>query len=137
MVFRSDSDGQLNGFLDAGSEIHGELRFEDTFRVDGKVFGKVSSKGDLVVGEGGVVDGEVNVGRVYVSGTVKGHIDVERRVEIHSRGRVFAEVTTPSLVVEEGAVLEGVRVMAGAGAVSDAKSSKAEVKPLRPVEKKA
>ena len=32
----------LNGFLDEGTELQGELRFRDTFRVDGKVKGRSS-----------------------------------------------------------------------------------------------
>ena len=26
----------LNGFMDEGTEFHGELRFRDTFRIDGR-----------------------------------------------------------------------------------------------------
>ena len=55
MMFKGDeAKGELNGFLDAGSHIQGELHFEDTFRIDGKVTGKIQSAGDLVVGERGV-----------------------------------------------------------------------------------
>jgi cytoskeletal protein CcmA (bactofilin family) len=73
MIFKGDeAKGELNGFLDAGSHIQGELHFEDTFRIDGKVTGKIQSAGDLVVGEKGEVDGEIYVGRLFVSGSVKG-----------------------------------------------------------------
>lgn len=99
--------GDLNGFLDAGSHIQGDLHFEDTFRIDGKVTGKISSEGDLVVGDGGRIEGEVEVGRVYVSGVVKGSIRAARRVEIAPRGKVFADVHTASLVIEEGGFFEG------------------------------
>lgn len=98
--------GELNGFLDAGSSIVGELHFEDTFRVDGKVSGKVVSEGDLVVGEGGEVDAEVHAGRVFVSGTLKGRVEA-RRIELAAGCRVHAELVTPSLVVEEGAFVQG------------------------------
>lgn len=106
MKLRTGS-GELNGFLDAGSHIKGELHFEDTFRIDGKLTGTAISEGDLVVGAGGEVDGEVRTSRVFISGTVRGKIVVTRRVEITSQGRVFAEIDTPSLVVEDGALLEG------------------------------
>jgi cytoskeletal protein CcmA (bactofilin family) len=98
--------GELNGFLDAGSSIQGELHFEDTFRVDGKVAGKVVSRGDLVVGEGGEVDAEVHVGRVFVSGTLKGRVEAAR-IELAPGCRVHAELVTPSLVIEDGAFVQG------------------------------
>ena len=99
--------GDLNGFLDAASQINGELRFEDTFRIDGKLTGKVVSEGDLVVGEQGEIDGEIEVGRVFVSGVVRGSIAATRRAELTAGAKVHADIETPTLVIEEGAYFEG------------------------------
>ena len=108
MIFKSDSvRGELNGFLDAGSHIQGDLHFEDTFRVDGRITGKVVSDGDLVVGDRGEIEGEIRAGRVFVSGTVRGSIKATRRLEIAVGGRVYAHLEAPSLVVEDGAFFEG------------------------------
>ena len=108
MKSRNDaSKGDLNGFLDAGSHIQGELQFEDTFRIDGKLTGKAVSHGDLVVGEGGEVDADVEVGRLFVSGTLRGTVTASRRIEITAGGKVLADIRTPSLVIEDGAVFEG------------------------------
>ena len=99
--------GDLNGFLDAGSHIKGDLHFDDTFRIDGRLTGKAVSKGNLVVGENGEVDAEIEVGGVFVSGTVRGRITASERIEIAAGGRVYADLRTPVLVVEDGAILEG------------------------------
>jgi cytoskeletal protein CcmA (bactofilin family) len=104
---KSKARGDLNGFLDAGSHIHGELHFEDTFRIDGKLTGKAVSKGELVVGERGTVDAEVEVGSVFISGELRGSIKARHRIEIAAGGRAFADLETPVLVVEDGALLEG------------------------------
>ncbi len=102
----------LNGFLDQGCTIEGDVVFADLLRVHGQVNGRVSSKAELLVGEGGLVEGEVAVGRLVVAGTVRGTVRVEERVVIHSTGKVYAEVFAPTLVVDEGGVLEGVVHMA-------------------------
>ena len=108
MMFKSEGDrGDLNGFLDAGSHIEGDLHFEDTFRIDGRLTGRVESKGDLVVGDQGQVEGEIRVGRLFISGTVKGNVVAAQRVEITARGKVGADLETPSLVIEDGAFFEG------------------------------
>lgn len=108
MMFKNgESKGDLNGFLDAGSHMDGELSFEDTFRVDGRLTGKVVSKGDLVVGERGEVSGAVEVGRVYVSGTVKASVKASKRIEITSGGRLIGDIEAPTLVIEEGGFYEG------------------------------
>lgn len=108
MSFRSrGSAGELNGILDAGSHLNGELHFEQTFRVDGRITGKVISNGDLVVGERGEIDGEIEVGSAFVAGTVRGRIATRRRLEIAPGGRVYAELVTPALVIASGAFFEG------------------------------
>jgi cytoskeletal protein CcmA (bactofilin family) len=108
MRFRPDSpQGDLNGFVDQGSEVQGELRFATDFRVEGKVVGRVTSEGSLVVGEEGEVDGEVKVGELFISGTVKGTIQALRRVQIAPGGRVYADLSSPTLIIEDGAVFEG------------------------------
>ncbi|MDX1383855.1 MAG: polymer-forming cytoskeletal protein [Thermoanaerobaculia bacterium] len=107
MIFKSGgSRGDLNGFLDAGCQVDGKLHFEDTFRVDGKITGGVSSSGDLVVGEGGEVDGEVEVGRLFVTGTLRGSARA-RRIEVTPGGRLLADIETPTLVIEDGGTFEG------------------------------
>lgn len=120
MNFRGKSaSGDLSGFLDQGGQFEGELRFEQSFRVDGKVTGGIRSEGDLVVGEKGEIEGEVRVGRLFVSGLVRGEVHCAKRVSIHPRGRIEGEVRTPALVVEEGGVLEG-RCMMGAAVAEEA-----------------
>jgi cytoskeletal protein CcmA (bactofilin family) len=101
------SQGTLNGFLDQGCTIKGEVEFADLLRVHGRISGRIMSEHELLVGEGGEVEGEVTVGRLVVAGTVRGTVRVKDRVVIHGTGRVVAEVFAPTLVVDEGGVLEG------------------------------
>jgi cytoskeletal protein CcmA (bactofilin family) len=108
--------GDLNGFLDRGSHLRGELQFDAHFRIHGRFTGDVTTDGELIVGEGGEVEGELRVGQVVVSGTVRGSIQATRRVQITPTGKVFADVDTPALVVEDGALFEGRSVMSRDGA---------------------
>ena len=108
---KSSSPGDLSGFLDVGSHFEGELRFDHSFRVDGKVIGSVLSDGDLVVGEKGEIDGEIRVGRLFVSGLVKGEVFAAQRLSIHPRGRVEGTVHARALIIEEGGILEGQSTM--------------------------
>jgi len=108
MIFKSEGkQSDLNGFLDNGSHVQGELRFQTSFRVDGKFSGTVVSDGDLIVGDGGEVEGDLQVGQIIVSGTVRGTIRAARRVHLSPSGKAFAEIDTPSLVIEDGALFEG------------------------------
>ena len=107
-MFKGDAKrNDFNGFLDSGSHFEGELRFENSFRIDGKFRGQVVSEGDLMIGEGGEIDGDLKVGRAFVSGTIRGTIQAKRRIHIAPGGKVYAELSTPSLVIEDGALFEG------------------------------
>ena len=99
----------ISGFLAEGTEIEGEIRFRDVLRVDGRIKGKVVSEKELVVGEAGEIDADIDVGVLSVSGKVTGSIHVRERLEIHPKGRVLGEVTLekPNLVIHEGGIFEG------------------------------
>jgi cytoskeletal protein CcmA (bactofilin family) len=97
----------LNGFLDKGSHLKGELTFEETFRIDGKFEGKIPSGSELILGDSAEVDAEIRVERLSINGTLKGSVHASERIEIHPRGRVTAQLHTPVLRVEEGAFFQG------------------------------
>lgn len=97
----------LNGFLDKGSHLKGELSFEETFRIDGKFEGKIPSGSELILGDSAEVDAEINVERLSINGSLKGTVRASERIEIHPRARVTADLQTPVLRIEEGAFFQG------------------------------
>jgi cytoskeletal protein CcmA (bactofilin family) len=108
MMFKSEGkQSDLNGFLDSGSNVNGELRFQTSFRVDGKFSGTVVSDGELIVGQGGEVDGDVRVGQIVISGTVSGTIRAGRRIHLSATGKLLADIDTPVLIIDEGGFFQG------------------------------
>ena len=99
--------GELNGFLDRGATFRGEMEFEDTMRIDGRFNGKIHSKNELIVGESAHIEGDIHVGRIAISGTVVGKIVADQRVEIHRNGKVYSDIETPALIIEDGAIFQG------------------------------
>ena len=97
----------LNGFVDSGCTIRGELEFKTYFRVDGRIEGKVRSRAELVVGEGGTIEGDLEVARCVIGGEVRGTIRSSEQVMLHATAKVWADIQTPALVMEDGAFLEG------------------------------
>lgn len=97
----------LNGFLDKGSHLKGELSFEETFRIDGKFEGKIPSGSELIIGDTAEVDAEIHVERVSINGSLKGTVRARERIEIHPRARVTADLHAPVLRIEEGAFFQG------------------------------
>jgi cytoskeletal protein CcmA (bactofilin family) len=97
----------LNGFMDEGTEFHGELRFRDTFRIDGRLKGRIVSDNTLIVGESAQVEAEIDCGVVSIRGTVSGRVQGRQRIELLAGSRVQATLVSPKLLIEEGAFFQG------------------------------
>jgi cytoskeletal protein CcmA (bactofilin family) len=88
--------------------IKGDLSGEEDMVIEGKVDGKVElPSAQLTVGANGVVRAEINAKAVVVVGRVTGNVNGSERVEIQGTGVVDGDVTSPKLVVAEGAVVNG------------------------------
>lgn len=105
--------GEITTLLGRGSTFEGKLTFEGTVRIDGKFKGEVFSDDTLVIGEGAVVEAEIDIGEVIVQGTVIGNIKAKRSIEIHAPGRVKGDLHTPSLQIDKGVIFEGRSFMEG------------------------
>lgn len=106
--------GEITTLLGRGATFEGKLTFEGTVRIDGRFRGEVFTDDVLVIGEGAIVEAEVDVGEVIIQGTVIGNIKAKRSIEIHAPGRVKGDVHTPSLQIDKGVVFEGRSFMEGA-----------------------
>jgi cytoskeletal protein CcmA (bactofilin family) len=99
---------ELTGFLDDGTEFTGQMKFTGTMRIDGKYEGTIKSDSMLIVGESAHIKVEMlEVGAISINGYVEGKIIAKEKVEVHSKGRVYGTVKTPSLVIDDGAILQG------------------------------
>jgi len=107
MKFREEEFGEIDAFIGEKTVIEGTLKFEETVRIDGKVKGKVVSQHSLVLGEKGKVEGEIDVAVASISGEVRGKIKAKKRLELLPKARVYADVITPCLRIEEGALFQG------------------------------
>ena len=96
------------GLIGRGIEVVGDISFSDRLQVEGKVSGKLTSEnGTLIIGESGHIEAQVEVGVCIIYGELHGNLVARSKVEIRRTGRVQGDVTTPVLLVEEGAMFNG------------------------------
>jgi len=98
---------EIKAFLGQGAEFEGKLIFNGSVRIDGKFQGEIFGQGSLVVGNGALVQANIAVKSVYISGNVQGNIEVNEKINIHSTGRFSGDVRTPVFIMEEGAFFDG------------------------------
>ena len=85
--------------------IRGNLTGKGDIQIEGKVFGRIEA-GNLVVAEGGEVEGDIVAKAVAVSGVVRGSIKAGT-VTLSATARIQGGITHDVLAIEAGARLEG------------------------------
>lgn len=107
-IARDIKEGRLSGFVGHGTVLTGETNFQMMLRVDGHLTGTVTSDGGtLIVGTNGQVDANVSVGVATVNGVINGDVIATEKIQLGRTARVTGNISTPRLVIEEGAVFEG------------------------------
>lgn len=104
---KTSSHHASTSVIDYGCEAEGRLTFVGTVAINGKFQGDLLTADTLLLGETGEVAAEVRVGVAIISGRVKGNIAARERVELAARARVFGNIVTPVLVMQEGVIFEG------------------------------
>ncbi len=98
---------EINAFLGAGTNYNGRLNFHGSVRIDGIFTGEVESDGTLVIGHDAEVEGTIKVGKLVLSGKLKGEVLSTGKVVLNKTAEMQGNIHTPTLVMDEGAVLEG------------------------------
>lgn len=99
--------GEVNAFLGGETSFDGKLSYTGAVRLDGRFKGEIHSEDLLIVGETAKIEGDVHVGAALVQGEVVGNISAKEKVELHHPGRVTGDITTPVLVIDDGAIFDG------------------------------
>lgn len=112
---------EARAYLDQGSKVSGKLSFEGPARIDGQIDGEINAKDSVVIGESAVVTAQIKAVSIVVAGKISGDITASQRIEIRPSAKVIGNLTSPVLVVHEGAVFEGHCAMQPEGAREDRK----------------
>ena len=101
----------LVGVIDEGCEIEGKIKFDGSLRLNGAFQGEVEGNGMLLVGSNGKAKASIRVDELVVEGKFEGNVTALTRVEIHKGGELHADISTNSLIIEEGGIFQGKSVM--------------------------
>ncbi|NQT56735.1 MAG: polymer-forming cytoskeletal protein [Desulfobacteraceae bacterium] len=98
---------QINSFLGKDTEFEGKLSFTGAVRIDGVFEGEIFTKGTLIVGEKAIIKSDIHTSRIIISGEVHGNIVAENSIRIQAPGKVFGNIQSPILTIDEGVIFEG------------------------------
>jgi cytoskeletal protein CcmA (bactofilin family) len=95
------------------ANMHGDLVCDGIVKIDGVYRGSIKTVSNVIISEKGKVDAQIEAQNVSVSGQAKGSILANGRLEILSTGRVWADVTVSSFLLDDGGKLHGALKMIG------------------------
>jgi cytoskeletal protein CcmA (bactofilin family) len=99
-------DASFESRIGKGTKISGKLNFRAPTKIEGEAEGEIT--GDVImIAQGAVVTARIAGTRVTVAGQVNGEIIARERLELLPTARLKCTITTPSLVLNEGAQFEG------------------------------
>lgn len=101
------SSGKVETIIGKETNVKGSVTGSDVLRIDGKVEGDITTSGDVIVGETGIVQAEVNAKDVTVAGEIHGNTKAEGKLEIISSGKVIGDIKVQNLIIRDGAKFEG------------------------------
>ncbi len=95
------------GVVSANSSWSGTLRSEGSIQIFGTIEGELTAADEIYVAEGATVNAHLRARTIIVAGDMSGTIECTGRLEVMPSGSVSGDVTSPTLVVHEGATVDG------------------------------
>jgi len=109
---QSSDSGSIN-LISQGTTIKGDINSTGDIRIDGHLEGSVHTKGKVVVGPSGHVEGEINCQNADVSGTVNAKITVSELLSLKATAKLTGDINTNKIAIEPGANYTGNCTMGG------------------------
>ena len=98
---------QAGSIIGPGLRVTGDLRTQEPIQVLGALDGNLQVDGQLVVGSGGRVRGDVTAQSVAVEGRIDGNVTVVDKLELRLTGRIRGDIVAPRVTMVEGSFFRG------------------------------
>jgi cytoskeletal protein CcmA (bactofilin family) len=98
---------EIGAYLGPGTKANGKLLFEGATTIEGEIEGEILVHGNVTIGEHASIKGKIVATAALIRGKVNADIQVDKKIEIQPPGVVIGDVVTQSLVIGDGAILEG------------------------------
>lgn len=102
----ADNSTTIN-LISLGTDITGDIRSTGDIRIDGSLKGNLITKGKVVIGPTGKINGEIECKNSEVSGIIEGKINVSQLLNLKASSKITGDIITSKLSIEPGAVFTG------------------------------
>lgn len=117
-------DSTAINLLGAGTSISGDIISNGDIRINGNLTGNLSTKGRVIIGETGKIQGEIACKNADILGFVEGKLTVVELLSLKSTATVTGEVTLGRIAIEPGCKFNATCKMVDTGLNGDNKFEK-------------
>jgi len=106
-----EDENKIDTVIAEDIEFRGTLKFKNSLKIKGKFEGKIISDGHLIIGRESNTSADITAAVVSVSGNVNGKIKATKKIELFKKSKISADMISPEIVMESGAVFNGICIM--------------------------
>jgi len=107
MLKKKNCMDKIDAMIGVNSYFEGNFYSESSICIEGKVRGRIESKGCVILGENGKVEGDILSSSVIVGGEIIGNIVATGQLEVSSTGKVKGDVVAPTFIINQGGIVDG------------------------------
>ncbi|HBH84327.1 MAG: cell shape determination protein CcmA [Bacteroidetes bacterium GWE2_41_25] len=107
MAKYNETDNSTINLISNGTDITGDVKSTGDVRIDGSLTGNLNTKGKVVIGPTGKVNGEINCKNCEISGAIEGRVIVGQLLNLKASSKILGDIVTSKLSIEPGAIFSG------------------------------
>ena len=93
--------------LSEDTQLTGNITTKNSMRIDGIIHGNIECGSKLVLGEKGIIEGNITAVDVEVNGKIKGDIIAKEVLVLHKTAVILGNIAVNRIIIEDGAQIEG------------------------------
>ncbi|MCW9707376.1 bactofilin family protein [Fodinibius salsisoli] len=103
----SDKNLPSVNMISEGTTLEGTIKTKNDIRIAGVINGEANAEGKVIVASSGKVKGNIKASGADIAGKVDGQIKVSKKLILRESALVEGDIYTETLLVEEGAQING------------------------------
>ncbi|NVO01160.1 MAG: polymer-forming cytoskeletal protein [Bacteroidetes bacterium] len=107
MAKNNEVESPSINLIGPGTIINGDINCNGDIRIDGSLIGSINSKGKIVVGTTGLIEGEIICQNADFSGVINANVMVGELISLKATAKLTGDLVTNKLAIEPGAKYTG------------------------------
>lgn len=100
-------DISINTIIGKGTAVHGNMHINGFIRLDGDIDGNLETDGNVIIGDGARLRGDVKAKSVIVGGIVVGSILAQESIKVLAGAVVLGDIISRKVQIEDMTTFNG------------------------------